>query len=498
MSDVIGNDDDGAPKRDSDLVAWIDANTLGGHEAIGYNFVLPLEPADLQGQAGWRYCGNCFAMFFDGDVDKGVCPAGGSHLPVGAKFVVLHEPTNVAGQREWRRCTKCQAMFFELYPDRGVCPAGGRHVAEGLRYVLPHDDFAGAHQGNWRFCQWCRELFFDGDPNRKGSCIAGGTAFRLHPVMHGNFFDPFKVAGPIQETLNAETPTGAFCYDERIYVFIWLVNPRDQTHPTGSYVVSKPSPNHAGPYGEEHLFSDFNLAPKGFWQVAPWPVTNSNVPGLPSSEGDGVLMFGQGRDSPQADAVHLAWVPLRTRREALLLGGRAGPQWDKIQYRARRPANQRRPKPWSSNAKDATQLFNVRLGYTSLSAAWLAGPKRWILLYSRANNDRHREDYAPTASVVARIGTTPWDWSDEIEIFNPCREQAYGCYMHWPGLETIPSDIEPAINNEAGWSYGAFLLNRFTRWEPATRMLSIYYLLSLHRPYQTQVMFTRLHVPQGA
>ena len=495
-SDVVQVDTEGAPARDTDLVAWIDAPTLGGHEAAGYNFALPYDPTPLQGEHGWRYCRNCRALFFDGDADKGVCPAGEGHASDGAIFVVPFEPTNVSGQRDCRRCTKCRGMFFELYADRGVCPAGGKHVGEGKRFVLPRDDVEGPHQANWRFCQWCRGLFFDGDPIQHGACVAGGTAFRLHPVMNGMFFDPFKVAGPIQETLNSETPTGAFSYDERMYVFIWIVNARDQTHPEGSYLVSKPDPNHAGPYGEEALFSNFHTAPKGFWQVAPWSVKNADIPGLPSHEGDGLLMFGQGKDLPEADAVHLAWMPLRTRREALLLGGRAGPQLNEIQYRTKHPANrQSRAQRWSSNAADAGALFSVRLGYTSLSVAWVAEPQRWILLYSKANNDLGRRDYSPTASVVARIGTTPWDWSDEIEIFNPCREQAYGCYMHWPGFERIHKDVAPEMNDEAGWSYGAFMLNRFTKWHPATRMLDIYYLLSLHRPYQAQVMLTKLHLP---
>jgi hypothetical protein len=150
---------------------------------------------------------------------------------------------------------------------------------------------------------------------------------------------------------------------------------------------------------------------------------------------------------------------------------------------------------WCKSEEDAAALITLRPGYTSLSVQWLEGPQRWILLYSKANDDLNKRDYAPSASVVAHIGTTPWDWSPEIEIFNPCREQAYGCYMHWPDFETIPNLVAPQMNNEAGWSYGAHLLNRFTKWDPETRILDIYYLLSLHRPYQTQVMLTKLHLP---
>ncbi len=42
-------------------------------------------------QGGWRYCGKCTVMFFDGDLNnKGVCPAGGSHAALGDSFVLSH------------------------------------------------------------------------------------------------------------------------------------------------------------------------------------------------------------------------------------------------------------------------------------------------------------------------------------------------------------------------------------------------------------------------
>jgi len=61
--------------------------------------------------------------------------------------------------------------------------------------------------------------------------------------------------------------------------------------------------------------------------------------------------------------------------------------------------------------------------------------------------------------AVARIGATLWNWSDEIEIFNPVREQAYGVYMHEIGCDHINPDIppmeDPAKPEHNGWAYGA-------------------------------------------
>ena len=498
LSDVVRDDsNNGPPRRDTDTVTWMNASALGGHEAEGYNFVLPHVPTSLP---GWRYCDKCAVLFYAGDGDQGACAKGGRHSAAGLTFVVPSEPTDVAGQHEWRKCRKCKGMFFELFPDRGVCPAGGKHEAQGARWVLPFEDFAGSRQSNWRFCRWCRALFFAGDPAFQGACVADGNAFKLEPVLNGDRYDPFTVEGPIKETLQAETPTGAFSYDNRIYVFVWIADERGGTPPCGSYLVSKNDPSQPGRYREDLLFSEFHAVTKGFWQVAPWVVNNAEIPGLPSAQGDGLLMFGAGRETkwPEAetDAIHLAWMPLQPGHAISPSGGKPGRPPDTILYRAR-PSHPRvfHGKPWSDHEAQAVPLIKLDSQYTSLSVAWLAEPKRWILLYSKANNDQKKRSYAPSDPVIAHIGTTPWDWSPAIEIFNPCREQAYGCYMHWPGFETISQDVEPWMIDEPGWAYGAHLLNRFTKWDPSTRMLDIYYLLSLHRPYQAQVMFTRLHLP---
>jgi hypothetical protein len=516
LSDVIPDTSkEGVPQQDSDLVAWLGAPVLGGHEPQGFNFTLPFELSTSQGQREWCYCRNCAALFFNGYAEKGVCPAAeDGHVAGDWRFAIPFEPTNVAGQREWRYCVKCQVMFFELFADRGVCAAGGRHVADGYRFVLPHGQAESPYQADWHFCKLCRVLFYAGVPHEYGACVAGGTAFGLQAVMQAvtndrphAVFDPFTVKGAIDKPLNAETPTGTFSYEGQIYVFIWIGNRDKPGAPRqGAYLVSKNDPGIAGPYDERFLFSDFKAyeeakalnptnpvnAPKGFWQVAPVVVKNAEVPGLPSAEGDGLLMFGQGWHWGYEDAVHLAWMPLLSRREAQQLHRQPGPQLDQIQYRR---ANRRGRRPWSTNRAEARALFTMPSHYTSVSAVWLDGPKRWIVLYSRACGDLDLRHYEPTGSVMARLGTTPWSWSDEIEIFNPCREGAYGCYMHWPELGTIYPEISPLMNNETGSAYGAFMLNRFTKWHPKNRMLDIYYLLSLSRPYQTQVMFTKLHVP---
>ena len=47
------------------------------------------------------------------------------------------------------------------------------------------------------------------------------------------------------------------------------------------------------------------------------------------------------------------------------------------------------------------------------------------------------------------------------------------------------------------YAYGPFLLNRYTKWDPAYRDLTIYYLVSTFRPYQVQLMRSHFDVPAG-
>lgn len=133
---------------------------------------------------------------------------------------------------------------------------------------------------------------------------------------------------------------------------------------------------------------------------------------------------------------------------------------------------------------------------SSVSATFLRGPDKWIVTHMTADNSKRI-----TGPVIARIGTPPFDWSEEFRLFDPCRERAYARYMHWPDLDAI-HEADPRRDKDApppdpavpGWAYGAFLMDRFTRWDPDSRQLELYYLLSTGSPYQVQVMHTTLRM----
>jgi hypothetical protein len=155
------------------------ANSSCGHApSTKVDLVMHREGIALP-QADWRFCNKCSELFYDGYSGKGVCPGAGhiifggphdrGHLAAGYNFVLPHDVAG-PGQAEWRFCNKCQAMFFNGYPEKGVCPAGGGHQAAGYNFVLPHD-VSGPGQTAWRYCQNCHAMFYDGYA-QKGHCPA--------------------------------------------------------------------------------------------------------------------------------------------------------------------------------------------------------------------------------------------------------------------------------------------------------------------------------------
>jgi len=313
--------------------------------------------------------------------------------------------------------------------------------------------------------------------------------FMLHPVKGGLYFDPFSVDSGIGILPINRTPTGAFSYGSRAYVFGLWDNPADpflpgtQVRLPSAILASKEDPSRPGPYRLEFTFSKAR-----FWQVAPVVVRNAEHPGLPESQGDGLVLLGGGH----GDAVHLAWMRLAPGR---------GPVLSSVRYYTGNPEQ-----PWTRAENDAARalahepeaksVVNLPPHYTSVSAAWLADAKQWVVLYSRAINDPVAKKVNPAGPIVARFGTSPWSWSDEVQIFSTCRDLAYGRFMHWSGVDDINNRVPPAVfGDAAGFAYGAFVMQRFTRWNAVSRELSLAYLMSTSNPYQVQVMRTQVRMP---
>jgi hypothetical protein len=152
-------------------------------------------------QPNWRYCNNCFVLFFDGYESKGSCKAGGGHAAAGYNFWLFHsQPAELADgpnrQSNWRFCNQCFAMYFAGHQNNsGACPASAYgHNPQGFNFSLNHDVPEGPlkSQPEWRNCGYCQALVYNGY-NLKGKCAgrnggehisALGMNFRLLYEFH--------------------------------------------------------------------------------------------------------------------------------------------------------------------------------------------------------------------------------------------------------------------------------------------------------------------------
>ena len=240
--------------------------------------------------------------------------------------------------------------------------------------------------------------------------------------------------------------------------------------------MSKSHPFHSVPFAQRFRFSPVNLGGHDvFSGVCPVVVRNAEHRWLPPTDAEhGVVLFGIGYNPrPEVDysAIHLAWAPLETPD---------GPQLGEFRYV---DENGR----WRPVPDKALAPFGKIPNLQSISASYVPALKQWIVIHMTANALNRM-----TGPIKAYIGTPPDHWPIAFDLFDPCREAAYGRYMHWPGLDSIydhdplrrPADpltgrpAEP-LPEAPGWAYGAFLLNRYTRWDENTRELDLFYLLSL-------------------
>jgi len=131
--------------------------------------------------------------------------------------------------------------------------------------------------------------------------------------------------------------------------------------------------------------------------------------------------------------------------------------------------------------------------YTHVSASWLPKPKCWVVLFGCAANAQNQNQ-----PIVARFSPDLLNWSEEKSLFDPDGEHAYGAWMHDPAIpDGFFSSLPPAVpgKNAKAWAYGAFLIDRYTVWDPDRRILNLTYLMSPDTPYQVQLMETAVRLP---
>ena len=354
------------------------------------------------------------------------------HHVLGWAFVLPSDPPPTPGPWEggWRSCRKCEALFWDGDTEfKGVCQRGGPHEADPAYPALYALEFGlpedGTHQAKWRRCANCQSLYWNGRAPDTGLCPAGGRHAPTGPDL--------RVPRVPIEQHHQHPPHWRFC--------------------TRCHGMVRTDQRHCFPW------------------LAPVRVSNVRHEILHrlSRDGDGLLMIGfDWRE------FRLAWMPL--------IEGQP-PRFDTTRY-------YHAGKDEWSNVPDNSPGYGLfghpfAESYTHVSAHWFEDPGYWVVAYGTAWDEQKRF----TTPVQARFSRNLREWSEPIPLFDPAN--AYGRFMHWPGGDDIHPRIPPAQppgKDNPGWAYGAFLIGRFSGFDPARRVFDLHYLLSTSSPYQVHLM----------
>ncbi len=294
---------------------------------------------------------------------------------------------------------------------------------------------------------------------------------KMRLVVSGQFFFPFMIADPVHPWYlpRDQTPTGAFSYDGSVFVFFYAVHPD-----SASFLAVSADPEAPKPYTLLFEFSNGSSPSSGrFLQVAPVVVNNPGQFGVPTDAQDGVFLFGHGSGLPASSrpagcvepssggpfGVHLAFMPLHAgqmplKEEILFYTGQFEGSWSLVE-------------------SDALTLFETCYFWTSLSAGRIGFDGPWIILYQLSGPAEVEASHKKP--IVARVAESPelLGSAAELPLFDPVRDGAWGKFM----------DGSPG-----SFAYGAYLLHKYTQFDPSRRVATIFYLMSTGSPYQVQLM----------
>jgi hypothetical protein len=207
----------------------------------------------------------------------------------------------------------------------------------------------------------------------------------------------------------------------------------------------------------------YDLSVLHFINVSIVKVSAAQWKGLPSSHGEGLVMFGSG--TFRKSDVRLAYQPASQIERP-----------ESIRY-FRGLDSKRRPR-WSSRETDAVPLFNQSC-VGELSVAYDRFIRKWIMLYNCSPEP---------LGINIRTADNPWGpWSEPQMVFHPTRDSAFCRIMHggWgadrcdllhdPGRETVRGDV-----------YGPYQFEDFSTGDD--NRTTIYFTLSTWNPYTVVLM----------
>jgi hypothetical protein len=270
-----------------------------------------------------------------------------------------------------------------------------------------------------------------------------------------------------------EVPTAGFSANNKMYVFFTTGHFLDSEnqHVMGKSFLASSDDAAQSPFHFLYYLSDINGGGK-FINVSTVIVNNVDIPGLPETTGQGLLLWGSGlyrRSNPC-----LAYLPLTGIESRQNLRYFAG-----IEAGSHRPI-------WSMQESDATILFDhPKLG--ELSVSWNQFLGVWLMLY---NADSPR-------GINFRVAEKPWGpWSEASVLFEPRRDNGYCHFIHQSWIDGVCDFVydgpSPWGAFDWGGEYGPYVISQYTKGTNNHHQSTIYFVMSTWNPYNTVLMKSTL------
>jgi hypothetical protein len=191
-------------------------------------------------------------------------------------------------------------------------------------------------------------------------------------------------------------------------------------------------------------------------------VSNAEIPGLPDSDGTGILMWGSG--GYRRSNVYLAYIPaskIEDKEAFWFFAGTAG----------------RNIPSWTRRESEAAPLF-LSGSVGELCVRWNPFLRRFILLYNGGNPGGILEHQSPF----------PWGpWASGENIFD--FDAALGHFIHKANSDDGLSDRKK--EKVGGAVYGPYMISRYTR-PNDDGSSTMFFVLSVWNPYNTMLMSAKI------
>jgi len=271
-----------------------------------------------------------------------------------------------------------------------------------------------------------------------------------------------------------EVPTSGFSHEDTMYLF-FTTNWDSAQKRMGRSVLAWSADD-----GRTTFHNMYDVSTDKYINISPVIVNNADVPGLPESSGQGLLMWCTGYY--RKSDIYLSWVPMNgiSQKEAWRYWG-----FDAVKQRV----------GWINSESNAVPLLSQgqhQIG--ELSVTWNPFLRKWLLLYS---------DDAPRG-ILFRTSDLPWGpWSPVGVLFDPWVDNGYCNFIHvsWDSSQTLGAFGKYCDNvhddmfgqwreKEWGGEYGAYVISNYSTGDQTST--TIYYLMSTWKPYQAVLMKSTL------